>query len=259
MAIVIRSSREIAKVKESGMIVGEVLSKMKNTARLGMSTAELNEIAEQVLKDTGSVGLFKGVDGGPGVRPFPAVTCISINEQVVHGIPSPKRLLAEGDIVSVDFGVKRGGYCGDAATTFGIGRVSSDKQHLMDVTRKVLDIAVEMIRPGIRWSRIAAKMQQAAESAGCSVVRDLVGHGIGTELHADPQVPNYAGWGSNMSDFTLKQGMIIAVEPMITLGGYKIRTLNDGWTVVTADGSPAAHYEHTIAVVKDGCEVLTLN
>jgi methionyl aminopeptidase len=259
MAIVIRSSREIAKVKESGRIVAEVLLKIKNAAQAGISTAQLNEIAEQVLRKTGSVGLFKGVDGGPHVKPFPAVTCISINEQVVHGIPSPRRLLAVGDIVSVDFGVKKGGYCGDAATTFGIGHVSPEKQRLMDVTRRVLDIAIEMIRPGIRWGKIAAKMQKTAEDAGCGVIRDLVGHGIGTELHADPQVPNYVGWGSGMRDFTLKQGMIIAVEPMISLGSYNIRTLKDGWTVVTADGSPAAHYEHTIAVVKDGCEVLTLS
>ena len=257
MAITLRSRREIEKIRLAGKIVAEVLLKIKNTARVGMTTLELNDIADGVIMATNSVALFKGVDGGPGIKPFPAATCISINEQVVHGIPSPDRRLIAGDLVSVDFGVRKDRYCGDAALSFCVGSASRANQRLLDVTRRVLDIAVEMMKPGIKWSVIAAQMQATAENAGFGVVRDLVGHGIGTELHAEPQVPNYAARGHGMRDFVLKEGMVLAVEPMITAGSYNIRTLKDGWTIVTVDGGNSAHFEHTIAVVNSGSEVLT--
>jgi methionyl aminopeptidase len=176
---------------------------------------------------------------------------------VVHGIPSERVILREGDILSIDFGAKLAGYCGDAAVTVAVGPIHAIRQKLMDVTRQLLDIAIERMTPGIRWSQIAGEMETCARKAGFSVVRDFVGHGIGTEMHEDPKVPNFVSDDLLRNDILLKEGMVLAVEPMVNMGRSSVRTLSDGWTVVTRDKKCSAHFEHTIAVVAGGCEVLT--
>lgn len=257
MTIRLRSHREIELLKKAGLIVADVLSKLKEAAKPGVSTGQLNRLAEQVSSQAGAETLFKGVESPSARRPFPGAICASINEQVVHGIPSDKIKLKEGDILSIDFGVKLNGYCGDAAITVGIGQVSPRRQRLMDVTKRLLDIAVEQMAPGIKWSQIAAQMQCCAETAGFAVVTDFVGHGIGTEMHEDPKVPNFVSRELLKNDILLAEGMILAVEPMVNMGMSQVETLKDGWTIVTKDCQCSAHFEHTIAVVKNGCEVLT--
>jgi methionyl aminopeptidase len=257
MAITLRSRREIELMRNAGVVVAQVLSKLQEVAKPGVSTAELDRLAEQITRQAGAEALFKGVVSPYAKKPFPGVICASLNEQVVHGIPSDAVRLKEGDILSIDYGDKLGGYCGDAAVTVAIGNVSAERQRLIDVTRKVLDIAIELSRPGVRWSEVAANMQDCAESAGFSVVRDFVGHGIGTQMHEEPRVPNFVSEELIADDIYLQEGMILAVEPMINVGTYAVRTLKDGWTVVTKDGKCSAHFEHTLAIVKGGCEVLT--
>jgi methionyl aminopeptidase len=168
-------------------------------------------------------------------------------------------VLRDGDIISIDFGARLDGYCGDAAVTLAIGKIDDRKQKLMDATKKMLDIAIEYSKPGIKWSSIAEKMQKTAQSAGFSVVRDFVGHGIGTEMHEDPKVPNFVSAELLKQDILLQEGMILAVEPMVNMGSSSVVTLKDGWTVVTCDGKPSAHFEHTIAITGNGCEVLTIS
>ncbi len=243
---------------KAGSVVADVLLKLKETAQPGITTAALNQVALDMTETAGAQALFKGVRNPYARRPFPGAICASINDQLVHGIPSEKVVLADGDILSVDFGIRLDGYCADAAVTMGIGTVSPHKQRLMDVTRAVLDISIQMAKPGVRWSTIASKMQRYAEKAGYSVVRDFVGHGIGARMHEDPKVPNFVSTELLREDILLKEGMTLAIEPMINEGSYQVKTLPDGWTVVTQDGKCAAHYEHTIAIVKNGCNVLTL-
>jgi len=205
----------------------------------------------------GAEALFKGVRSPQARMPFPGAICASINEQVVHGIPSATPVLCEGDVLSIDFGVRLDGYCGDAAVTVPIGAIPDSKRRLVETTKEVLGIAVEQVRPGVRWSQVAGRMQRCAEAAGFSVVRDFVGHGIGSEMHEEPKVPNFVSDDLLADDIVLAEGMVIAVEPMINAGRRAVRTLANGWTVVTRDGSCSAHFEHTIAVVKGGCEILT--
>jgi methionyl aminopeptidase len=207
--------------------------------------------------EAGAEALFKGVRSPQARMPFPGAICASINEEVVHGIPSETVVLREGDILSIDFGVRRNGYCGDAALTVPIGAISDGNRRLLDTTQGVLDIAIAHMRPGVRWSDVAGRMQRHAESAGFSVVRDFVGHGIGTKMHEDPKVPNFVSEELLADDIWLAEGMVLAVEPMINAGTYVVRTLSNGWTVATKDGRCSAHFEHTIAVMKGGCEVLT--
>lgn len=244
-------------LRNAGQVVAKVLSKLKEHARPGTSTAELDELALTMTQQAGAVALFKGVPCPYMNRPFPGAICASINEQLVHGIPSRKAVLRDGDILSVDFGVRLNGYCGDAAFTVGVGQIAPDRQKLIDVTYRMLEIAIEMMAPGIRWSTIAARMELTAREAGFSVVRDYVGHGIGTEMHEDPKVPNFVSRELLQDDILLKEGMVLAVEPMVNMGKAAVKTLSDGWTVVTKDGTCSAHCEHTIAVVAGGCEVLT--
>ena len=257
MAITLRSAREIEKLRVAGALVSEVLLKLQEVAEPGVSTGQLNDVAVQMAKDAGAATLFKGVESPYARRPFPGAICASLNEQVVHGIPSHKVILKDGDILSVDFGVKLNGYCGDAAVTMGIGKVSAENQKLMDVTKKLLDIAVEKSAPGVKWSEVAGYMEDCAKKAGFSVVEDFVGHGIGTEMHEDPKVPNFVNRELLKNDITLREGMILAVEPMVNAGSKGVKMLKDGWTVVTKDSRCSAHFEHTIAIVKSGCEVLT--
>jgi methionyl aminopeptidase len=257
MAITLRSRREIELIRKAGVVVAEVLSKLQEIAEPGVSTAQLDAVASEMTAAAGAEALFKGVRSPVARRAFPACICASINEQVVHGIPSEDVKLVNGDILSIDFGVRLAGYCADAAVTISIGRISEDKRRLLDVTKRVLDIAIEESAPAVKWSRIAAKMQGCAESAGFSVVRDFVGHGIGRKMHEEPRVPNFVSDDLVMDDIVLAEGMILAVEPMINAGASEVETLKNGWTVVAKDGRCSAHFEHTIAIVGSGCEVLT--
>ncbi len=258
MAISLRSRREIELLRRAGGVVASVLSKMQEVIEPGVSTGELNEIAEKITAQQGAAGLFKGVRSPYAKRPFPAVICSSLNDQVVHGIPSRDVKVRQGDILSIDYGCRLDGYCGDAAITVPVGNVSDENRRLIDATKRILGIAIEMSRPGVKWSQVAGAMQEYARRAGFSVVKDYVGHGIGKEMHEEPRVPNFVSEELLANDIVLAEGMILAVEPMINAGSHEVKTLKDGWTVVTRDGRCSAHFEHTIAIVKDGCEVLTV-
>ena len=259
MAITLRSRREIELMRKAGAVVAGVLLKLKEIAEPGMTTAWLDSVALQMVADAGAEALFKGVRSPVARIPFPGAICASINEQVVHGIPSEDTKLKNGDILSIDFGVRLNGYCADSAVTVAIGGISEGKRRLMDVTKRVLDIAIEKSAPAVRWSQVAAEMQRCAESAGFSVVKDFVGHGIGRKMHEEPRVPNFVSNDLLANDIVLAEGMVLAVEPMVNTGSSAVRTLKNGWTVVTRDGKPSAHFEHTIVIVENGCEVLTVN
>ncbi len=258
MAITLRSQREIELVRKAGEVVADVLSKLQEMAEPGITTGQLDSTAIQMVLDANAEALFKGVRSPYARKPFPGAICASINEQVVHGIPSDDVRLRDGDILSIDFGVRLNGYCGDSALTTAIGSVSQEKRRLMDITKRVLDIAMGQAAPGLRWSQIAGQMQRCAESAGFSVVTDFVGHGIGREMHEEPRVPNFVSEEMLAGDFVLQQGMIIAVEPMINAGTRAVKTLKNGWTVVTRDGKCSAHFEHTLAITDSGCDVMTV-
>ena len=257
MAITLRSKTEIEKLRKAGAFVADALLQLHDMAKPGVTTLELDQFIERLLKKVNGRAMSKGVRSPYASRPFPGSICTSINEQVVHGIPSRDAILRDGDILSVDLVARIDGYCGDSALTFAIGNIPDHKKNLMDVTKRSLDIAIGLIRPGIRWSDVARAIQECAESNGYSVVRDFVGHGIGTEMHCEPQLPNFVSRQLLKNDIFLKEGMILAVEPMICAGTYKVKSLKDGWTVVTVDGKCSAHYEHTVAVVDGGCEILT--
>jgi methionyl aminopeptidase len=259
MAITLRSRREIELMGRAGAVVADVLSKLKEVAEPGITTADLDAIALQMTADAGAQALFKGVRTPYSQIPFPGAICASINDEVVHGIPSKNAMLSNGDILSVDFGVRLDGYCGDAAITMAIGDISQERRRLMDVTKRVLDTAIARAAPAVKWSKVAGEMQRCAEEAGFSVVRDFVGHGIGREMHEEPRVPNFVSKELRAHDIVLAEGMVLAVEPMINAGSCAVRTLKNGWTVVTRDGECSAHFEHTVAIVKDGCKVLTVN
>ncbi len=258
MAITLRSRREIDLMRKAGAVVADVLLKLKEIAESGVTTAQLDNVASEMAADARVEVLFKGVRSSLSKIPFPGAICASLNEQVVHGIPSEKTKLRNGDILSIDFGVRLEGYCADAAVTIAIGDISEDKRALMDVTKRILDTAITKSAPSVRWSQIAAEMQQLAESAGFSVVRDFVGHGIGRKMHEEPRLPNFVSRELLANDIVLAEGMVLAVEPMINAGSCAVRTLQNGWTVVTRDGKYSAHFEHTIAIVENGCEVLTV-
>ncbi len=232
----------------SSKIVAETLEMVSTLIRPGISTAWLDEQIEAHIVKQGAVPAFKGLYG------FPASACISIDEEVVHGIPSPERILEEGQIVSVDIGVKLNGYYGDAAFTYAVGNISEEKKRLMQVTWEALHKGIEMATVENRLQDISATIQNYVESHGYTVVRELVGHGVGRELHEDPQVPNFGTFGKGPR---LKAGMTLAIEPMVNMGTANVVTLADGWTVVTQDRKPSAHYEHTVAILDGGPEILT--
>lgn len=255
--IVLKSAREIGLMRAAGGLVRSVLSKMEEMAGVGVTTAELNAVAEEIICQAGATPLFKGVCNQEAKFPFPAALCTSINEQVVHGIPS-ERPLCDGDVVSIDCGVLLQGYCGDSAVTIPIGEVSPEVSRLLSVTRRSLEMVIERVKPGRMWSEIARDLQKYVEGHGFSVVRDFVGHGIGREMHEEPKVPNYWDRRGRNRDFELLAGMVIAVEPMVNMGSHKVEFGDrDGWVVVTKDRMCAAHYEHTLAVTSSGCEVLS--
>lgn len=244
-------------LRRAGSLVAKVLSKLKEEAKPGVSTGELDSIALDMTRQAEATALFKGFPCPYMDKPFPGAICASVNEELVHGIPSKKRILKDGDILSIDFGIKLNGYCGDSAVTFGIGQIAPDRQKLLDVTQQLLDIAIQQMAPGVKWSVIAGEMEKTAKEAGFSIVKDYVGHGIGTEMHEDPKVPNFVSRDLLRDDIVLKEGIVLAVEPMVNMGKAGVRTLSDGWTVVTKDKKCSAHIEHTIAVVNGGSEVLT--
>jgi methionyl aminopeptidase len=218
-----------------------------------VTTAELDAAIEGVFERHGAVSLFRGV---PGPIPYPNVTCISVNEAVVHGIPGPQAL-REGDIVSIDTGCKLDGWCADAAVTHPVGQVDAVKRKLLEVTRGALELALRLIPEKKKWSEVALEMARLVRGAGFSVVEEFVGHGIGRNLHEDPKVPNYASPETRATDFDLRPGLVIAVEPMVNVGVQEVEVLDDLWTQVTADGLPSAHFEHTLAITKDGPFLLT--
>jgi methionyl aminopeptidase len=247
--IQLKSQREIEIMASGGRILADTVRLMESSVRPGMTTLELDKIAEDFIRShPGAVPSFKGL------YDFPANICTSINNEIVHGIPSKKRMLLEGDLVSIDVGVKYEGYHTDSATTVAVGEVSHQSDRLLDVTRKALDAGVSAARAGNHLGDIGAAVQQVVEAAGFSVVRDLVGHGIGSGFHEEPQVPNY---GKPNRGLRLTPGLTIAIEPMVNVGKPGIRTMPDRWTVVTVDGSRSAHFEHTVAITENGPRILT--
>ena len=252
----IKTGEQIELMRQAGRVVRLVLNRMGEMAAPGVSTRELDAEATRLCLANGAQCLFKGVPSGNGSGPFPGAICASINEQVVHGIPTDRKL-RDGDIISVDFGVRFNGWCGDAAETFLVGNVAEPVRHLVDATRNSLALAISMVKPGPMWSTVARAIQGYIEGEGFSVARDLTGHGIGREMWESPSVPNYLARGMGRYDFVLREGMTIAIEPMANMGTGAINCLEDGWTVVTADGKPSAHFENTVAVTADGAEILT--
>ncbi|GEA14375.1 MAG: methionyl aminopeptidase [Moorella sp. (in: firmicutes)] len=246
--IILKSRREIALMREAGRIVARTLAKLKDHIAPGVTTAELDRIAEDYIRENGAVPAFKGYQG------FPASICVSVNEEVVHGIPGLKQL-AEGDIISIDIGAVKNGYVGDAAVTFPVGAIDAEKQHLLAVTEAALYEGIKHAVAGNRLTDISHAIQTYVEKNGLSVVRDYVGHGIGRAMHEDPQVPNFGppGYGPR-----LRAGMVLAIEPMVNAGTHEVYTLANGWTVVTRDKKPSAHFEHTVALTDNGPEILTL-
>jgi len=241
----------------AGRVVHDVLARMSEMAVPGATTAMLNEAAEELIASVGGVALFKGQRTPSARFPFPAALCTSVNEELVHGIPCD-RALQEGDIVSVDCGVRLEGYCGDSAVTLEVGRVSPQAKHLVNVTRRALEVAIEGIRPHRMWSEVAREIQAYVEGERLSVVREFVGHGIGREMHEEPKVPNFWSRQQAGSDFELVPNLVIAVEPMVNLGRREVGLGDkDGWVIVTRDREYAAHFEHTIAVSENGADVLT--
>jgi len=258
MAIIKKSRREIELMRAAGRLVHEILTAIRAAVRVGTTTQELDAIAEEMIRSAGAEALFKGQTTPQAKAPYPSAICTSVNEEVVHGIPGPRRL-REGDIISVDVGVRLAGYCGDAATTIPVGGISPQVRRLLEVTERALHIAVEQTRPGRRWGEVAWQIQRYVEGAGFSIVRDFVGHGIGREMHEDPKVPNFVDRRGKAQDTRLEPGLVLAVEPMVNMGTAKVKYAEDGrgWTVVTQDGKWAAHFEHTIAVTEGGADVLT--
>jgi len=257
MAIKLKTQQQIEKMRQAGRVVHEVLQRLAEMIEPGMTTAELDREAERLIIQLDSKPLFKGVPNPRAGFPFPACICTSIDDEVVHGIPSDKRVLKQGQIISIDCGVKHQGFCGDAAVTVPVGQVQPQVRKLLDVTRQTLEIAVRAIKPGARWSEVAARMQAHAEAAGFSVVRDFVGHGIGREMHEDPKIPNFVSPELLRNDIMLKEGMVLAVEPMVNMGTWSVKPGPDGWTILTQDGLPSAHFEHTVAVSDGRALVLT--
>lgn len=245
--IELKTKDEVEKIRRAGRIVAEILACLTEAAKPGMTTLDLDELAEKWTLEAGAVPAFKGYHG------FPGTLCTSVNEEVVHGIPND-RPLKEGDIISVDFGVKLDGFFADSATTVPVGEVSPEVRKLMDATQKSLALGIEQARPENRLEDIGFAVQSYCEGLGYGVVREYVGHGIGRELHEPPQVPNFGRKGKGLR---IRPGMVLCLEPMINLGTADVETLDDGWTVVTKDRKPSAHFEHAIAILEDRTEILT--
>ncbi|MDD3598805.1 MAG: type I methionyl aminopeptidase [Firmicutes bacterium] len=246
--VILRTPAEIEQMRRAGSLVGQVLERLREHVAPGVSTRELDAIAENMICSRGGVPSFKGYRG------YPASICASVNNEIIHGIPGD-RMLVDGDIVSIDCGAMLGGYHGDAAMTFPVGDVSAEAEKLMTVTREALNAGIAMARPKMRLGDVGNAIQRYVEANGFSVVRDFVGHGIGRHMHEDPQIPNFGPAGMGMR---LRTGMVLAIEPMVNAGVHEVVVMDDGWTACTRDGSLSAHFEHTVAITDDGPEVLTL-
>jgi methionyl aminopeptidase len=246
--IILKSRNEIEKMRVADRKVAETLQELKQISRPGITTMELEEKARHLTEKSGAKPAFFGYRG------YPYYLCVSINEEVVHGMPSKKRELKEGDIVSLDFGLTYEGFCGDAAISFGVGKITDQAAKLLRVTEEALARAVEACQVDKRLSDIAHAVQSHAEANDFSVVRQFVGHGIGRAMHEEPQVPNY---GTPHPDFRLREGMVLALEPMITIGTWEVKVVDNGWTAVTLDGSLSAHFEHSVAITANGPDVLS--
>lgn len=251
--IYLKTREEIELMRESALMVSRTLGLIAKEIRPGAIPAKLDRLAEEYIRDNGGVPAFKGYKGGRGVPDFPATLCVSINEAVVHGIPG-NQPLRDGDIVSVDCGVKKNGFYGDHAYTFAVGEISPEKRRLLEVTKECLHLGIEQMVSGNRVGDISYAVQQHAEKNGYGVVRELVGHGLGKSMHEEPEVPNYGKRGDGPK---LKEGLVLAIEPMINMGTKNIRQLSDGWTIVTSDGKPSAHFEHDVAIVNGKAEILS--
>jgi methionyl aminopeptidase len=248
VAVVLKSTKEIEKMRRAGQVVREVLELLRDHVKPGVTTMDLEKIAAGRLDALGVKAAFKGYGG------YPCVLCASVNSEVVHGIPSPKRVLKDGDIVSLDFGAFVEGYCGDAAITVPVGVIAPETERLLKATEASLKAAIEVVRPGATLGDVGYAVQKVVEAEGFSVVRDFVGHGIGVHMHEDPQVPNFGVAGRGLK---LRAGMVIAIEPMVNAGKPDVVVLEDGWTAVTTDGSMSAHFEHSVAVTATGARILT--
>lgn len=244
----IKSLSEVEQMRKAGAIVAQILKELQDLVKPGVTTADLDLYAQARTKELGAKPAFKGYQG------FPGTLCVSINEEVVHGIPSKKRMLKEGDIIGLDFGVILDGWYGDSAKTYPVGKISPEATQLLDITEKSLHLGIAEALPGKNLFDIGASIQKYVESFGYSVVREFVGHGIGRNLHEDPQIPNFGVRGRGM---VLKPGMVLAIEPMINAGKPEVKILSDGWTAITADKKLSAHFEHTIAITENGNEILT--
>ncbi|MBP3966705.1 type I methionyl aminopeptidase [Paenibacillus lignilyticus] len=247
--IICKSESELQVMRIAGRIVSETHRLLKQAIRPGITTKELDDIAETYIRSQDAIPSFKGYNQ------FPASICASVNNELVHGIPGSRKL-NDGDIISIDIGAQYKGYHGDSAWTYGVGNISEESQRLLDITEQSLYAGLALVKPDVRLFTISHAIQQVIEAAGFSVVRDFVGHGIGADLHEEPQIPNF---GLPDRGPRLKPGMVLAIEPMVNIGERYVRTLEDNWTVVTQDNSRCAHFEHTVAVTEDGCEILTLS
>lgn len=257
--VIIKTQKEIEIMRQGGKILAAILHKLAEFIRPGVLTGELNELAEKLILEHGGQPSFKNYRPSPEDRPFPTALCTSINEEVVHAPALPSRKLKEGDIVCLDLGLKypagKDGLFTDAALTVPVGKVTKEAEKLIKVTQHALKVGISQVKPGNFIHHIAKAIQECVESQGFSVVRDLVGHGVGKKVHEPPRVPNF--FDPRLKSIELKEGMVICIEPMVCVGSWQVKTLSDGWTVVTADGKLSAHFEHTVAVTKDGYEILT--
>ncbi len=256
MPVIIKSRREIEMMRRAGRIGFDILQKMAAAVAPGVTTGQLNEIAREELGKVGAVGTSKNYPSYKPNEGYPAETCISVNDEVVHGIPNARQLVP-GDIVTLDVALRHEGYCADTAITLPVGKITPHAQKLVDNTKQTLELALRLIRPGKKWSEIAMLMQKHVEDAGFNVVREFVGHGVGRSMHEDPKVANFVTGEQLRHDFKLRPGMTFAIEPMVVAGRRDVRVLDDGWTMVTEDGRLACHFEHTVAVTENGVDVLT--
>ncbi len=261
MAVMLKSKQEIAQLREAGRVVAQTYDVLRPYVKPGVSTAELDKIAEDFIRGKGAKPIYKGYGarpargGMPAVPAFPATICVAINDVICHGIPSPKQVLKEGDIIGVDIGVLYNGWVGDACVTYTVGQLDDETQRLMDVAKRCLELGIDQARNGNRLGDVGAAIQTYAEANGFSTVREFVGHGVGRSLHEDPQVPHY---GRPNTGLKLQRGMVFTVEPMINVGTYQAKVLPDRWTVCTADGKRSAQFEHTLAITDGAPELLTL-
>ena len=256
MPTVLKSRREIELMRRAGAVAHDIIAKVAAAAVPGATTAELDELAARELALVGGIGMSRNYPTYKEGEGFPGHSCLSINEVVVHGIPGPRQLKS-GDIITIDLATMLDGYICDTATTVAVGPVSPRVRKLLDVTKQTLDLAIKHIKPDKKWTDIARLMQYHVERNGFSVIREFVGHGVGRSMHEDPKVPNFVTQEHLRGDFRLRPGMTIAIEPMVSMGHRDVTLLRDNWTVVTADGLPAAHFEHTVAVTENGADVLS--